>query len=97
MISAELARSAARRTAKVSLSSRISMISMTSSRLISRTRRPCAAERRQDLRYRAVEGLMNRRSSDLEQARDGIFAQLLTRLEYTGDDAMLDRLIGLIL
>jgi hypothetical protein len=40
---------------------------------------------------------MNRRSSDLEQARDGIFAQLLTRLEYTGDDAMLDRLIGLIL
>jgi len=42
----------------------------------------------------AIEGLVNGRPPDLEKAGDRAFAQCLPRLECTGDDAMLDRLIA---
>jgi hypothetical protein len=45
----------------------------------------------------AIECLVNGRPPDLEKAGDRAFAQCLPRLECTGDDAMLDRLIGLVL
>jgi len=48
-------------------------------------------------RIQAIEGLVNGRSPDLEKTGDRAFAQFLPRLECTGDDAMLDRLIGLVL